>query len=71
MDANYLFFGLLFSIIGYAYFSYGRKQNLYYMLTGIALMLYPYLVSEMLWLVLVGVLLMALPFVLNRVLPLD
>lgn len=66
MDAGYLVFSVFFSVIGLAYFSYGRRQNLYFMLSGIFLMVYPYGVSTLTWLIIVGILLMILPFLLNR-----
>jgi hypothetical protein len=70
MDGNYIFFSVLFSIIGMAYFSYGRKQNIYFMVFGIVLMIYPYAVEQLTSLIVVGIILTALPFILNRFLPL-
>ncbi|RTL54473.1 MAG: hypothetical protein EKK46_07760 [Rhodocyclaceae bacterium] len=43
----YLFGGVLFSIIGYAAYRYGKKASLPYPTwLGVALMLYPYAVSD-------------------------
>jgi hypothetical protein len=51
----YLFGALLFSLIGFAAFRYGKKvTSMATMLIGIALMLYPYVVSETWVLYLVG-----------------
>lgn len=55
-----LFAGLVFGVIGFAAFRYGRKSALPIPMTlGIALMVYPYFVSDT-WLVyLIGVALTA------------
>jgi hypothetical protein len=54
---------MLFGIIGFAYFTYGRKQAaLVPLLAGIALMVFPYFIPNIYMLVLIGVILMALPF---------
>ena len=51
----YLFGACVFSIIGFAAFRYGKKLAQFStMLTGIALMLYPYAVSETWLLYLIG-----------------
>lgn len=62
MNAGNLIFGLVFSSIGIGYFIYGRKQsNLVAKYCGIALMLYPYLITNTLALVGVGIVLMLVP----------
>jgi uncharacterized membrane protein len=62
MDTTHLFLGLIFSSIGIGYFIYGRKQsNIVTRYCGIALVLYPYLVTDTLALVAVGVGLMLVP----------
>ncbi|KMQ75964.1 hypothetical protein [Marinobacter subterrani] len=62
METANLFWGLLFSSIGIGYFIYGRRQsNLVARYCGIALMLYPYLVTNTLALVAVGIVLMLAP----------
>jgi uncharacterized membrane protein len=62
MDATHLILGLIFSSIGIGYFIYGRKQsNIVTRYCGIALVLYPYLVTDTLALVAVGVGLMLVP----------
>lgn len=71
MDGTYLFLSVIFSSIGLAYFAYGKKQNLYFMLSGIALMLYPYVVGTTFYLILFGIGLAGLPFILDRLIPLD
>jgi len=62
MDTTDLILGLIFSSIGVGYFIYGRKQsNIVTRYCGIALVLYPYLVTDTLALVAVGVGLMLVP----------
>ncbi len=58
---------LLFSAIGYFYFKRGRDQNDSVMLgCGIAMMVYPYFVTNALYITLVGAVLMAAPFIIER-----
>ena len=62
MGTSFLLWTVLFSSIGMGYFLYGKKQqHKSALLAGIALMIYPYLVSSVLALVVIGVALMALP----------
>jgi len=58
-----LLWGLLFSSIGLGYFIYGRKQQAVVPLVcGLALMIYPYFVSDTLPLVAIGAALMIVPY---------
>jgi hypothetical protein len=58
-----LIWGLLFGSIGMGYFVYGKKQlHGIALVSGIALMVFPYFVSSWLLIVLIGIVLMALPF---------
>lgn len=51
----YIFGAVLFGIIGYAAYRYGKKSSLVYTKwIGIALMLYPYAISETWLLYIVG-----------------
>ncbi len=62
MDASTLWWGLLFGSIGLGYFVYGRKQRaIVPLVCGIALMLFPYVVSGTTWIVVIGVALMLVP----------
>lgn len=62
-SAAQLFWGILFSSVGLGYFLYGKKQQrMLPLLCGLALMVYPYLVSNTLALVGLGVLLSAVPY---------
>lgn len=66
-DPVILFWALIFGSIGLGYFIYGRRQSqpvIRY--TGITLMLYPYLVTDVMAVVLVGLALLLLPFVMKR-----
>jgi hypothetical protein len=63
MDPTYLFFVIVFSAAGLGYFMYGKKQAAVVpMLTGLALMIYPYFVSNNYVLVGIGLLLGAIPY---------
>ncbi|OEY65375.1 hypothetical protein [Marinobacter sp. X15-166B] len=62
MDTTGLFLALIFSSIGLGYFVYGRKQaNPVTRYCGIALLLYPWLVTDTPVLLAVGVGLMLIP----------
>lgn len=61
-----LWWGLLFSSIGFGYFIYGRKQkNVVPLLCGLGLMAYPYFVTGTAALLGIDGLLMAVPFFLK------
>jgi hypothetical protein len=63
MDAGWLLWGVLFGSIGLGFFIYGRKQSAPVpLLCGIALMVFPYLVTNRLLLVGIGVVLCAIPY---------
>ena len=59
MDSSWLLLGGLFSLIGMAVFKYGRRQRTAtHTLVGVALMAYPYFVTNAWAIVGVGVLLL-------------
>jgi hypothetical protein len=54
---------MIFGSIGLAYFVYGKKQSrVVPLVSGIALMVFPYLVSNRILLVILGVLLSVIPY---------
>jgi len=58
-----LLWGLLFGSIGMGYFVYGKKQQrVVALISGMALMIFPYFVTGWFLMVLFGIVLMALPF---------
>jgi hypothetical protein len=58
---------LIFSMIGYFYFKRGREESdTNKLVCGIAMMLYPYFVSNALYITLIGAALMAAPYILER-----
>lgn len=66
MSTALLLWGLVFSSIGFGFFMYGKKQkNMVALASGIALMIYPYFVSNTYLVVLIGIGLMAMPYFLN------
>jgi hypothetical protein len=62
-----LVLSLLFSSIGLGYFLFGKRQQQFlFLLTGLALMIYPYIVSGTGTITVVGLVLSAGPFVARR-----
>src|SRR5580704_5909404 len=63
MNTSSLLWGLLFGSIGLGFFVYGRKQKVVVPLVcGVALMIFPYFVSNTVLLVALGVVLIAIPY---------
>ena len=63
LDPWGLFLGLVFSVIGFAYYRYGkRRDETLVLIVGITLMIYPLFVTRPLTLTVVGLFLMAGPF---------
>lgn len=63
MDASSLLLGVVFSSIGLGFFIYGRKQKVPVpLLCGLALMVYPYFISNNALLIAIGVVLIAIPY---------
>lgn len=55
--------GFLFGVVGMAYFVYGKKQQAWMPLfCGLALMIYPYFVSNLIVMMGVGIALIVLPY---------
>lgn len=62
-----LFFSIVISSVGLAYFIYGKKNyEVLYMFVGVGLMVYPYFIWNLLFSVIIGIILCALPFILKR-----
>jgi len=60
---SWLLWGVLFGSIGLGFFVYGRKQRrVVPLVCGLALMFFPYFVSNIALLVLIGIALMAVPY---------
>lgn len=58
-----LLWGVVFSSIGLGFFIYGKKQKASVpFMCGVALMVYPYFVSNTIMLVLVGLMLVVIPY---------
>ena len=58
-----LFWGMLFGAIGVGYFIYGKKRAMIVPLVcGIALMVYPWFLSDAWLTLIVGIVLMAVPY---------
>jgi hypothetical protein len=66
LDTSTLLWGLLFGSIGLGFLIYGRKQRAVVPLVcGLALMIFPYFVSNSILLVAIGVVLIAIPYFLR------
>lgn len=62
-----VFVAVLFGMIGLVYLRYGKKTaELWMIVCGLALMIFPYFISKTLPMVLVGVVIAVLPFVIRR-----
>lgn len=63
MNESWLIWGMLFGCIGLGFFMYGKNQRAVVPLAcGLALMLFPYFVSNTILIVVIGVVLMAIPY---------
>ena len=63
LNISLLLWGLLFSSVGLGFFLYGRKQRAPVPLVcGLALMIFPYFISNAIVLVAIGVALIAVPY---------
>lgn len=63
LDTSSLLWGLVFGSIGLGFFVYGRRQKTVVpLVTGLALMIFPYFVSNTILLVTLGVVLIAIPY---------
>ena len=66
-DPAIILWALLFGSIGIGYFIYGKRQDQQVVrYIGIALILFPYFVTEVLAVILVGIALLLLPYVIKR-----
>jgi len=66
-QSSLLIWGMMFGVIGYGFFSYGRKQKAAVpLLSGIMLSVLPYLVSDVDMLIISGIALALLPFILKK-----
>jgi hypothetical protein len=63
MSISTLMWGIIFGSIGLGFFVYGKKQKaIIPMLSGIALMVFPYFISNLYIMILSGIFLVALPY---------
>ena len=63
MNTSTLLWGLLFGSIGLGFFVYGRRQKTVVpLVTGLALMIFPYFVSNTILLITLGVVLIVIPY---------
>ena len=63
MNTASLLWGLIFSSVGLGFFIYGKRQNAVVPLVcGLALMVFPYFITNTFLLIGIGTLLIALPY---------
>jgi hypothetical protein len=63
MNISTLMWGIIFGSIGLGFFVYGKKQKaMIPILSGIALMVFPYFISNIYIMILSGIVLIALPY---------
>lgn len=61
-----LFFSIVYGIIGMGYFAYGKKDNLFFLLAGICLMVFTFAVSDTQAMIWSGAALVVAPFILTK-----
>jgi len=62
-SASQLIWGVVFGAIGFGFFIYGKKQKAVIpLVTGIALFVFPYFISNVYIIVIVGAALVVLPY---------
>jgi len=58
---------ILTGLVGFSYLMYGRKEvDVFFMVDGVILMFYPYVIGNVILVVVVGFALIAAPFVAKR-----
>ena len=63
MSESVILWGMLFGAFGFAFFVYGKKQRAVVpLMSGLALMVYPYFITNTVLLVVIGVVLIAVPY---------
>ena len=63
MNTAMILWGFIIGMIGIVYFIYGKKvSNFYVLISGIAMMIYPYFISNIFISIAVGIALIILPF---------
>lgn len=62
-----IFFGMIFSTIGFYYFKYGKKnQSVIHMICGGILMVSPYFIGNIIWICVVSIIIMLIPILINN-----
>jgi hypothetical protein len=66
-DETMLVWAVLFSAIGLGYLTYGRRQKAVMpLVTGVALIIFPYVIPNLYLMLAVGAALLALPYFIRR-----
>ena len=57
---------ILFSIVGFGYFLYGKKSvNYIFLICGIILMVFPYIITNTVYLIITGIVLSVIPLIIK------
>ena len=65
-ELSLLIWGATFGVVGFSYFTYGRKQHAVVpMLAGVSLIIFPYFVPSVSMLLALGAVLLLLPYFLK------
>jgi hypothetical protein len=63
LHATVLIWNIIFGSVGFGFFIYGKKQGRAVpLVSGLALMIFPYFVSSLIWIVVIGFALIALTY---------
>jgi hypothetical protein len=66
-DAPNILVAVIASVIGLAYFVYGKKRTaMNFLISGIGLMAYSYVAPSLVWNIVIGIVLAAVPFTVWR-----
>lgn len=66
IDANLLYAGIIFGAFGMGYFVYGKQNSkVVALLSGIALMVFPYFVTNIYYVLAIWIFLIVLPFIIR------
>ena len=66
LDPTNLFFSIVFGIVGMGYTAYGKKNDFFFLLSGLCLMVYTFFDLSTFATVAIGLGLMLAPFVLSK-----
>jgi hypothetical protein len=66
LDPTNIFISIVFGLIGVVYTAYGKKNNFYFLLAGLGLIVYTFFDLDTFTMVWIGLALMIAPFILTK-----